>query len=167
MGTGFSIWHFFHAIGEAGMPVGLFLIDYGIVWIPLAFTLTAIPETRKTGVMMLVGLGLDVIFCDGILKHLAVQDPHTGAWLLMDTRFRLPSGSAAAAFTALTALCFSRENNFWKGALAIVCIIVFSGNHALSPTDIEGGMALGAVFGYIGCKMVETLKRRRENFDLP
>lgn len=162
MGTGFNIWHFFHDIGEAGMPIGLFLIDYGIIWIPLACALTAIPETRKTGIVMLVGLGLDVIFCDGILKHLAVQDSRTGALLLMGVRFRLPSGSAAAAFTALTALCFSRENNFWKAVLAIACIVVFSGNHALNPTDVVGGMAVGAVFGYAGCKIVEALKRCRE-----
>lgn len=141
---------------------GLFLIDYGVIWIPLACAMTAIPETRKTGMMMLVGLGLDVLFCDGILKHLAVQDLHTGAWLWMGIRFRLPSGSAAAAFTALTALCFSRESRFWKAALAIVCIIVFSGNHALSPTDIEGGMAIGAVFGYVGYKIVEVMERYKE-----
>ena len=36
---------------------GLFLIDYGVIWIPLACAMTAIPETRKTGMMMLVGLG--------------------------------------------------------------------------------------------------------------
>ena len=72
------------------------------------------------------------------------------------------SGSAAAAFTALTALCFSRESRFWKAALAIVCIIVFSGNHALSPTDIEGGMAIGTVFGYVGYKIVEVMERYKE-----
>lgn len=153
----FDIVHFFLSIGEMAMPAALFLADYGVIWIPLVCVLTVIPRTRKTGIMAVVGLILDVILCDG-LKHLSVQNPYTEVWMVMN-RFRLPSGAAAAAFTTLTALCFSREGNFWKAALAVACVIAFSGNHALNPTDIVGGMAIGSVFGYVGCKIVELLER--------
>lgn len=50
---------FFSKLGNAGM-----------LWIAAAVVLVIIPRTRKTGIIMMAALIIDLILCNGILKNL-------------------------------------------------------------------------------------------------
>ena len=54
--------HFFIGITKLG--------DAGIIWIFLTILLLILPKMRKYGLAMLVGLCIDVIVCNGLLKNL-------------------------------------------------------------------------------------------------
>lgn len=54
--------HFFIGITKLG--------DAGIIWIFLTILLLILPKMRKYGLAMLVGLCIDVIVCNGLLKIL-------------------------------------------------------------------------------------------------
>lgn len=162
----FEALDFWKEIGDAAMPLAVFLGNHGIIWIPLCCVLTVIPKTRKTGIIMAAGLCWAVILGDGIINHLIIWgrscDANTDIWMMMNNIVRFPSGSAAAFFAVLTGLCFSKKTYFWEAAPAAACVIVLSRSGNLNPTDVKAGMAIGAISGYAGCKTVEALQRRRK-----
>ena len=45
----------------------------GVLWILLTAILLLIPKTRKSGMILAAALVVDVILCNGILKHLVAR----------------------------------------------------------------------------------------------
>ena len=94
--------------------------DAGIIWIFLTILLLILPKMRKYGLAMLVGLCIDVIVCNGLLKNLVARtrpcDVNTAIQLLIShpTDYSFPSGHTAASFTAVAALYFSGDKKIWK-----------------------------------------------------
>jgi len=159
--------------GDLIMPMITSLGDTGIIWIILAVVLLAVPRTRKSGMIMIAALCLDVIVCNGILKHLITRirpcDVNTSVQLLIarpvDSSF--PSGHTAAAFAAAAALFFAGEKKLWKPALVLAILIAFSRMYLYVhyPTDILAGIAVGIAAGYGGCWIVNRfvmLKRKND-----
>lgn len=109
--------HFFIGITKLG--------DAGIIWIFLTILLLILPKMRKYGLAMLVGLCIDVIVCNGLLKNLVARtrpcDVNTAIQLLIShpTDYSFPSGHTAASFTAVAALYFSGDKKIWKAAIVL------------------------------------------------
>ena len=95
--------------------------DAGIIWIFLTILLLILPKMRKYGLAMLVGLCIDVIVCNGLLKNLVARtrpcDVNTAIQLLIShpTDYSFPSGHTAASFTAVAALYFSGDKKTLEG----------------------------------------------------
>lgn len=132
--------------------------EMGAIWIALALILLFLPQKRKTGAVLFAALCIDVVLCNGILKHLFARirpcDVNTSVQLLV-TRpqdYSFPSGHTAASFAAVAALWFSGERRLWKCALPLACLIAFSRLYLYVhyPTDIAGGIFVGVLAGYLG-----------------
>ena len=143
--------------------------DAGIIWILLCVVLLILPKTRKTGVILMAALLVDLVVCNGILKPLVHRirpfDVKTGIELLVKrpTDYSFPSGHTAASFTSVMALYLAGEKKIWIPALVLAVLIAFSRLYLYVhyPTDVLGGIAVGAAAGALGywlVKKVEELK---------
>ena len=74
-------------IGDVVVPLITRLGDAGIVWIILTVLLLIIPKTRKTGVIMMAALLVDVLLCNVLIKNLVARtrpfDVNTAVQLLV------------------------------------------------------------------------------------
>ena len=143
--------------------------DAGIIWILLCIVLLILPKTRKTGVILMAALRVDLVVCNGILKPLVHRirpfDIKTGIELLVKrpTDYSFPSGHTAASFASVMALYQAGEKKIWIPALVLAVLIAFSRLYLYVhyPTDVLGGIAVGAAAGALGywlVKKVEELK---------
>ena len=120
---------------------------------------------------VLVGLCIDVIVCNGLLKNLVARtrpcDVNTAIQLLIShpTDYSFPSGHTAASFTAVAALYFSGDKKIWKAAIVLGILIAFSRMYLYVhyPTDILGGILVGIFSGFIGSKIVTYMMKKRAN----
>ena len=150
--------HFFIGITKLG--------DAGIIWIFLTILLLILPKMRKYGLAMLVGLCIDVIVCNGLLKNLVARtrpcDVNTAIQLLISrpSDWSFPSGHTAASFASVAALYFAGEKKLWKPALVLACLIAVSRLYLYVhyPTDVLGGVVIGIIAGYLGYRLVKVLE---------
>lgn len=173
-------------VGDAVMCFITRLGDAGMVWVLLAFILLVIPktrkshkgipvwpfgsDTRKSGIVLMAALCVDLVLCNGILKNLFARirpcDINTQVQLLIarPDDFSFPSGHTAASFTVVAALYFSGEKKLWKPALMLACLIAFSRLYLYVhyPTDIIGGILVGIAAGYIGYIAVNRWIERKD-----
>ena len=79
------------------------------------------------------------------------------------TGFSFPSGHTAASFAAVFALRAS-GSPLWKPALVLAAGIAFSRLYLYVhwPTDVLGGILVGAAAGWAGARLADALRRRRE-----
>jgi len=146
-----KIWVFITRLGDAG-----------IIWIVLSIVLLLIPKTRKSGVVMVAALVVDVILCNIVLKNLVARtrpyDVNTGVHLLVAKLhdYSFPSGHTAASFASVTALYLAGEKKLWKFALVLACLIAISRLYLYVhyPTDVLGGILFGVISGYLGYRKV-------------
>ena len=157
---------------DAVLPVISWTCDHGEIWILLAAVLLFWKKHRWTGVSVSFALILDLICCNMILKPLVGRirpfAVNTAVELLTappaDASF--PSGHTAASFAAVFALRAS-GSPLWKPALVLAAGIAFSRLYLYVhwPTDVLGGILVGAVAGWAGARLGDALRRRRERLD--
>ena len=156
-------------LGDTVMCFITRLGDAGAVWILLAIILMIIPRTRKSGAVLMIALGVDIVLCNGILKPLIARirpcDANTSIQLLIARPhdFSFPSGHTAASFAAVGALLFSGEKKLWKPVFVLAVLIAFSRLYLYVhyPTDILGGIVVGNVSGYVGYRIICKLEQRK------
>ena len=132
--------------------------DMGIIWLLLTIILLMYSKKRKSGIVLAVAICIDIILCNGMLKHIFARirpcDVNTSIALLIarPNDFSFPSGHTAVSFTAVTALYLSKEKKLWKPALILSVLIAFSRMYLYVhyPSDILGGVIIGIVSGYTG-----------------
>ena len=135
----------------------------------LAVILLIFPKLRKSGVIILAALVVDLILCNGILKNLVGRtrpfDVNTSVSILINKPrdFSFPSGHTAVSFAAVAALFFSGEKKLWKISLVAAVLIAFSRLYLYVhyPTDILGGIVVGILAGYIGYRFVTWLRLKK------
>ena len=144
--------------------------DAGIIWILLCIVLLILPKTRKSGVILMAALLVDLVICNGILKPLVHRirpfDVKTGIELLVKrpTDYSFPSGHTAASFASVMALYLAGEKKIWIPSLVLAILIAFSRLYLYVhyPTDVLGGVIIGVAAGALGywlVKKVSELKR--------
>ena len=137
--------------------------DHGIFWILFALALLCIPRTRRLGVCVALALILDLLLCNVLIKPLVAR-PRPYALreieLLIDAPkdFSFPSGHAAAAFAAASALAL-RRSRLTVPALLLALVICFSRLYLYVhyPTDVLAGIFLGCLCGILSwliCRMI-------------
>lgn len=147
-------------IGDAVMSYATRLGDSGAVWIAWAFILFCFPEYRKVGTAIALALTMEYFACNIILKNLFARirpyDVSTAIELLIEEPhgFSFPSGHTGASFAAASVLFFEGDR-FRIPAILLASLIAFSRIYLYVhyPTDVLGGMMLGAVFGYVAWYM--------------
>ena len=141
----------------------------GIIWIVLAVVLLILPKTRKTGIIVVAALLMDLVLCNLILKNLVARvrpyDVNTAIAILIKKPldFSFPSGHTAASFAAMTALFLAKMKKVWIAALVLAVLIAFSRLYFYVhyPTDVLGGAVVGILSGIIGYAIVEKIDKRR------
>lgn len=149
------------------MPAVSWTANHGEVWILLAVVLVLIHGQRKRGAAVGCALVLDLIACNVILKPLIGRvrpfAVHPAVELLipppLDASF--PSGHTAASFAAVFALK-AAGSPLWKPALVLAAAIAFSRLYLYVhwPSDVLGGILLGAACGWAGGRLVEKAEER-------
>lgn len=153
--------------GDVVMKLMSGLGNAGAIWILLALILLFIPKTRKSGMILILALCIDVVLCNVILKNLIGRirpcDVNNAVNLLIarPDDYSFPSGHTAAAFATVAALFFAGEKRLWKVMLVPAVCIAFSRMYLYVhyPTDILGGIVVGVISGYIGCRLMKRIQR--------
>lgn len=150
---------------DAVMPWISRICDHGEIWILLAAVLLLLRKHRWTGMSLSFALILDLICCNIVLKPLVGRVRpflvNTAVELLTappaDASF--PSGHTAASFAAVFALRAS-GSPLWKPALVLAAGIAFSRLYLYVhwPTDVLGGILVGAAAGWAGARLADALR---------
>lgn len=136
--------------------------NHGTVWILLAVVLLLIRKQRIHGLSAACALILDLFSCNLILKPLIgrvrpfVYDSSVKLLVPPPLDASFPSGHTAASFAVVFALKAS-GSPLWKPALVWAVLMAFSRLYLYVhwPTDVLGGIAVGALAGWLGAKIVQ------------
>ena len=175
-------------VGDQVMCAITKLGNVGVIWIALVLGLLLIPKTRRCGAVLAAALLINTVLCNGIIKPCVARprpcDVNTAIQLLVPrpSGWSFPSGHTSASFASASALLFHahRRNTaisesqtaakkLWKPVLALAFLIAFSRLYLYVhyPTDVLGGMLLGCLSGYAGCRIMALWMRRtqRQRYD--
>jgi len=142
------------------MPFVSGLSDHGEVWIVFAALLLLLRKQRRYGLSAACALTLDLAACNLILKPLIGRQrpfllrPELPLLIHPPGDASFPSGHTAASFAVVFALR-TAGSPLWVPALVLASLIAFSRLYLYVhwPSDILGGIVLGAVVGWAGAKL--------------
>ncbi len=151
-----------------------FFGEGGLFLIILSIFLMLFSKTRKTGLSMLLAIGVGALFTNVILKNAVARirpfyqdELYASFWqsagATMVKEYSFPSGHTTVAMTSMTAL-FLSSNNKKKSWTAFIFVVLT----ALSRTylivhyltDVLAGIIVGGIAGIIGyflCKYFYSL----------
>lgn len=138
--------------------------DMGMIWIVLAAALLAAGKYRRAGAALSCGLLLDLICCNLLLKPLVGRErpfvfrPDMTLLTAPPGGASFPSGHTAASFAAVFALR-GAGSPLWRPALVLASAIGFSRLYLYVhwPTDVLGGVIVGALAGWAGAWTVRRV----------
>jgi len=140
--------------------------DSGGIWLVLAVLLIISARYRKTGLTVILALGIEILLCGKILKPLIGRvrpcDINTGIQLLIGNPggYSFPSGHAASSFTAVSVLYSDRFR--WRRCFLVLAILISFSRIYLYvhfATDVIAGAILGFAIGKFSCAMMEKVIR--------
>lgn len=157
---------------DAAMPLVTRLGNGGAAWVLLTLLLLLFPKTQRAGAAMAVALGVEMLCCNLLLKPLVARvrpcDVNPAVRLLVPSPrdFSFPSGHTGASFAAASALHFS-GSPLRLPALCLAVLIGFSRLYLYVhyPSDVLGGILLGAASGWLGSRIAGLPRRPGENLD--
>ncbi len=149
------------------MPALSWTCNHGELWIVLAAVLLAVKRYRRQGLAVGCALVTDLVLCNLMLKPLVGRArPFTvqavDLLIAPPTDASFPSGHTAASFAAVFALKAS-GSPLWKPALAVAVVMAFSRLYLYVhwPSDVLGGVLVGAAAGYAGAWAAKKLAARK------
>lgn len=151
------------------MPFVSGLANHGEIWILFAALLLLTRKQRRYGVSAACALTLDLVACNMLLKPLVDRGrpfllrPELSLLVSPPGDASFPSGHTAAAFAAVFALK-TAGSPLWIPALALASVIAFSRLYLYVhwPSDVLGGILLGAAVGWAGANIAEAAFRKSE-----
>lgn len=166
--------HFRSGFGDWFMSRVTVLGDGGIFWILATLALLLFKRTRKLGLVCAVSLLIDVALVNGLIKNLVartrpfVVNPDIVLIIPQPGEYSFPSGHAAASFSFVGALLFSKSK-LWIPSCVLAVIIALSRLYLYVhyPTDVLGGLVLGLLFGFLAVLVVrkaeDLIQKRKRN----
>lgn len=141
--------------------------DKGYIWIALSAVLMIFKKTRKIGVCVAIALILGVLVGNLTLKPLIARtrpfDARQGIDLLISAPkdYSFPSGHTLSSFASATAV-FAYNKKYGALCYILAFLIAFSRLYLYVhyPTDVFGGMIIGAILGFIAFKITELIFAR-------
>ncbi len=129
--------------------------DLGIIWILLVLLLLLNKNKRQAGYVAVLALIFNALLCNVIIKPAVARirpyEINTYVELLINkmSDYSFPSGHASAGFAVATALFYMKEKKLTICAYILAILISFSRLYLYVhfPTDVLGGMILGAACG--------------------
>lgn len=112
---------------------------------------------------MMIAMVLDVLLCNGLLKNIFCRtrpcDINTSVQLLVSRPkdYSFPSGHTSISFTVAFALYFAKEKKLFYPIVIFASLVAFSRLYLYVhyPTDVLGGIVVGAICGYMGYVLVD------------
>lgn len=149
------------------MPLVSGLSNHGEIWILFAAALLLIRRQRAYGLSAACALTLDLISCNILLKPLIGRvrpfafRPDLPLLIPPPGDASFPSGHTAASFAVVFALG-TAGSPLWRPALALALITAFSRLYLYVhwPTDVLGGVLLGAAVGWAGTRLARALLKK-------
>lgn len=143
------------------------LASVGLIWVCLAVLLLLIPKTRELGLVLAIGLLIEFICCNVILKPLVARtrpyDINKGVQLIVNAPkdYSFPSGHSGISFAAVGSLFFAKSR-LWIPSLILAIVIAFSRLYLYVhyPTDVLTGMVLGILCGWAGNKIILIIDKK-------
>lgn len=144
--------------------------EHGLVWIAIGLLLTLIPKTRKCGITVLAAMALTYLLGNILLKNIIARprpcsvDGTVSLLIPRPGEYSFPSGHTSSGFAAATAIfCFYRKAGI--AALVMAGAIAFSRMYFFVhyPTDILGGIVLGALDAYLLYSLVKKLSAMKKD----
>ena len=157
-------------IGDVVVPLITRLGDAGIIWIILTVLLLIIPKTRKTGVIMMAALLVDVLLCNVFIKNLVARTrPYEvvdGLKLLIEKQsdYSFPSGHTGSSFASAIVLWKELPKKYGVMALIVAVLIAYSrlyvGVHY--PSDVLAGVVIGTVLALVSVWLVKMIQGQKK-----
>jgi len=152
---------------DKAMPVITYLGSGGIFWIVAAIAFLCLRKLRAIGFTVLVALILCLLIGNLGLKPLIARvRPYEtlGVESLLipkPTDYSFPSGHTMASFAAATAI-FLFNKKLGIAAFALGALIAFSRLYLFVhyPTDVVGGIVIGAGIGLAAAFIVNSVRKR-------
>lgn len=130
--------------------------NVGFIWILITLFFLLSKKHRKLGFLLLIGLIVELIIGNFILKGLIMRprpcwiDKSVSMLINIPKDYSMPSGHTFASFISATIiLLYNRKWGY--GALVLAILISFSRLYLYVhfPSDVFVGMILGIVLGYL------------------
>jgi len=145
-----------------------YLGNAGIFWIALSLLLLLIPKQRKLGLTCGVSLIFDLLSVNLFIKKVAARvrpyEVIEGLTKIIGEQsdYSFPSGHTAASFAVATVLLMRAPKKLSIPMLVLACLISLSrlyvGVHY--PTDIIGGVIIGAICGILAVYLVDFIWKK-------
>ena len=150
------------------MPFVSGLSNHGEIWILFAAVLLLFRRQRTYGLSAACALTLDLVSCNMLLKPLIGRvrpfafRPDLSLLVPPPGDASFPSGHTAAAFAVVFALK-TAGSPLWIPALVLAAVTAFSRLYLYVhwPSDVLGGILLGAAVGWAGAKLAQAVPRDR------
>lgn len=138
------------------MQYASLLGEYGIVGICVGLVLLFFRKTRRTGVQVLMAMGLAFIVANLMIKNAVARSRPYELYPYLQYLGRkphdrsFPSGHTTNVFACATVI-FLCHRKAGIAALAIAALVAFSRlyNGAHFPTDVLAGLAIGVIFAVL------------------
>lgn len=178
----YAILRFYHTLAGSFGPLltpAMNLITLtawnGALPVVIALALLCLRKTRKTGLCILLGLALGVIFTNLIVKT-AVARPRPYAfddvlrewWIFVgghkESDFCFPSGHMTAACAFSTAVILTRGKKWLPWGVLYALLVGASRNYLIVhyPSDVLGGLIFGALAGVLSFLIIRAAYNKWE-----
>ena len=183
-GFDLAILQFYHDLAVAADPVVRpimhffsFIGDDGIFCFFLAAIFFLFPRTRRAGVALLIAIAIGAIFTNLTLKELIARprpfnyDATFRSWweyvgAPAQGELSFPSGHVTSAAACMTAVCLSLRKKWYVICPAVLYVLIMCAarNYLMVhyPTDVIGGIFVGALAGVIAFFLIRALWRYME-----
>lgn len=151
-----------------------YLAEKGLGWILLTLLILFFVKNKKPGITMCGALFFSVLFCNIIIKNIAMRgrlcwiDPTVSLLVEIPDDYSFPSGHTSVSFAAAVGL-FQHYKKWGVVAIIVAVLIGISRLYLFVhwPTDVLVGAIVGTIAGLLSGMIVKHFYEKYPNFKVP